>query len=188
MDGRKLPRFWKKDKISILIEGYERGRLPAEIAADLGRSARAVEHKACELGIVRKGWRHAPRQWTPEHLEILHQMWTAGRPQAAIAEKLGSTILGCATQARKHRWKFASNPPVEIKPKVPYSREFWTEERTAFLKENYPRGMHVIAIAKLLGCSKNAVVGKANRLKLKHPNAGLGCNWAFNPSRRRWAA
>ncbi len=53
-----------------------------------------------------------------------------------------------------------------VPPKPP---TFWTDARVSLLVELYGRGTHVPAIAKMLGCSKGAVVGKANRLGLIHP-------------------
>lgn len=43
---------------------------------------------------------------------------------------------------------------------------FWTDPRVASLKSFWARGYSAGAIAELLGATKNAVVGKADRLDL----------------------
>lgn len=46
----------------------------------------------------------------------------------------------------------------------------WTHAKVASLKKLWAEGVRVDRIAKRLGCSKNAVIGKADRLKLgPHP-------------------
>lgn len=42
----------------------------------------------------------------------------------------------------------------------------WTDERIELLKQRWNKGDSCSAIARELGCGKNAVVGKAHRLKL----------------------
>jgi hypothetical protein len=48
---------------------------------------------------------------------------------------------------------------------------FWTEERTLKLRELWGQYISQTEMGRQLGCSKNAVQGKANRLKLKHREA-----------------
>lgn len=43
--------------------------------------------------------------------------------------------------------------------------KFWTDERVAYLRKNWPT-MRAKIIARQLGCTCNAVIGKANRLGL----------------------
>ena len=45
-------------------------------------------------------------------------------------------------------------------------RDFWTPEKVEILKEQWARGASVLAIAVMVGSSRNAVIGKAHRLKL----------------------
>lgn len=47
------------------------------------------------------------------------------------------------------------------------SQEFWTIERTESLRTLWGAGISGATIARQLGCTKNAVVGKAHRLGLK---------------------
>ena len=46
---------------------------------------------------------------------------------------------------------------------------FWTDERTEFLRKHWGKGVSASQIANRLGggCTKSAVIGKANRLGLK---------------------
>ena len=45
----------------------------------------------------------------------------------------------------------------------------WTDERVAELRRLWDTGKSASEIGKILGVSKNSVVGKAHRLKLKSP-------------------
>lgn len=52
---------------------------------------------------------------------------------------------------------------------VPFS---WTESNIALLRKDWLEGKSVLGIAKLLGCTRNAVIGKARREGLpQHINA-----------------
>ena len=49
----------------------------------------------------------------------------------------------------------------------------WTVHSIKVLEHGYKTGQAASSIANLLGTTKGAVVGKAQRLKFKHPNAVL---------------
>ena len=51
---------------------------------------------------------------------------------------------------------------------------FWSQERENALRIGVDRGLSASAIAALLGCSKNVVIGKAHRLEVKLHGAALG--------------
>lgn len=52
--------------------------------------------------------------------------------------------------------------------KAPEKVTFWTVDRVEVLTDLWLKGRNAKAIGRLLGCSKNAVIGKANRLLLEH--------------------
>ena len=54
--------------------------------------------------------------------------------------------------------------------------DWWTEERLAALQNGYAAGQPVAEIAKKIGATRRAVIGKANRLGLRHPRA----SWVAN--------
>lgn len=51
---------------------------------------------------------------------------------------------------------------------APKKERWWNDDRVDLLIHHYRIGTHTIAIAKLLGTTKNAVIGKANALGLVH--------------------
>lgn len=51
---------------------------------------------------------------------------------------------------------------------------FWSQERENALRIGVDRGLSASAIAALLGCSRNAVIGKARRSGMKLHGAALG--------------
>ena len=57
---------------------------------------------------------------------------------------------------------------------------FWSQERENALRIGVDRGLSASAIAALLGCSRNAVIGKARRsgMKLHGAALGSGMEWA----------
>lgn len=136
-------------------------------------------------------WRRRPRFWTDEKLAILKAEYPIGTHMDEIARLIGCTAV--AAQAKAIALKLPRKPsqrPSRQKSKVRKivcrKKGFWTLERVLYLVDAYDRGQHVLAIAAKLGCSKGAVVGKAYRLNLEHPNAGLGVEWSFNPSSSLW--
>ncbi len=50
----------------------------------------------------------------------------------------------------------------------PKYQSFWTDERVRILRQMYVAGRNTNAIAGVLGTTKGAVIGKANRLYLVH--------------------
>jgi GcrA cell cycle regulator len=45
--------------------------------------------------------------------------------------------------------------------------DFWTDERIAELEKLWRAGLTTEKIARQIGCTKNAVIGKAHRLGLR---------------------
>lgn len=64
---------------------------------------------------------------------------------------------------------------------------FWSEDQLAVLREEWPRGTTGTQIGILIGKSRNAVIGKANRLKLgaRAPRNGAGRPKQEGPPRIR---
>lgn len=52
------------------------------------------------------------------------------------------------------------------KPKASNQNSFWTAERVKLLTKMWKEDVYASVIAKRLGCTKNAMIGKANRLHL----------------------
>ncbi len=52
------------------------------------------------------------------------------------------------------------------RPKSANQNEFWTPERVETLTKLWNEGLYASDIGKTLGCTRNAVIGKANRLNL----------------------
>lgn len=46
----------------------------------------------------------------------------------------------------------------------------WTDEKVKVLRLMYSKGHRAREIAKIIGCTTNAVIGKANRMGIKHPH------------------
>lgn len=57
---------------------------------------------------------------------------------------------------------------VKAKKPVPANQNgFWTPERIKVLTTLWNDGVFALDIAKVIGCTKNAVIGKANRINLQ---------------------
>ena len=128
-------------------------------------------------------WRTNPRFWTTERVVILRDHYARGTHIDEIAAILDTTSIAAHSKAvrlklprRPSKRKRTTRPKSKVVRLTP--KGFWTAERVTFLREGYRDGLHVEAISNLLGCTKNAVVGKAYRLSISHPNAGLGIAWA----------
>lgn len=64
---------------------------------------------------------------------------------------------------------------AQISAEVVSGAAFWTPERIAILETYVAAGMPYLEIGQLLGCGKNAAIGKARRMGLseRHPRATL---------------
>lgn len=120
-------------------------------------SARAVRHKASDLGLKRpEGWRFTPRHWTPARRELLRNLVNL-IPDADVFERLnalpGPAIKNIrAMRECAQRLGYLAAQP---RPRGP-QREIWNNERLAYLRENYGR----IQPAKLLATLR-AMPGEA---------------------------
>lgn len=137
-------------------------------------------------------WRHRPRFWTDDRIAILKAEYPAGTHIDDIAKLIGCTRDAAHRKAvrlklpRKPSLRSSRKKAKEKAPRKYHPKGFWTVERVLYLVDAYDRGQHVLAIATCLGCTKGAVVGKANRLGLEHPNAGLGAIWTINSRAAKW--
>jgi transposase len=73
--------------------------------------------------------------------------------------------------AGQKKW-FRNHRPPGVKPRAEYLATVattggWTDEREATLKRLWPTAMSAVQIAREIGTTKNAVIGKAHRLGLK---------------------
>jgi GcrA cell cycle regulator len=61
----------------------------------------------------------------------------------------------------------------------------WTEERIGVLKSRFARGLSAREIAREIGVSRNAVIGKISRLKLNTANGGCSAGSSAPKLQRR---
>ncbi len=139
-------------------------------------------------------WRRRPRFWNDERTKLHRELYEKGVPAEEIAAALGATVNAVWRKAAREN---LDRPSVKRNvvplpkrrknvPSWPTRRLSWDDEEVAYLEHHYERGTHVEAIARKLGCSKGAVVGKANRLGLEHPNPCNRGGRGFNPRAKRW--
>jgi GcrA cell cycle regulator len=74
------------------------------------------------------------------------------------------TSMGASTQRK-------TIPPAAATPKVVAHGATWTVERVEELKACFGEGLSCSAIAAQIGVSRNAVIGKLNRLGLARPRS-----------------
>ncbi len=61
----------------------------------------------------------------------------------------------------------------------------WTDERIAILEEMWCAGRSAREVAEILGVTRNAVIGKANRMGLVHNSGSSGGNGSARAERRK---
>lgn len=96
-------------------------------------------------------------KWTPEEDAILIDMLNRKRPYKQIA----------AAVNRSPRAVYNRKEMLRVREDVPLA--FWDRTgREAELAKMWERGDNSSDIARVLGCTRNAVIGKARRLGLVH--------------------
>lgn len=108
--------------------------------------------------------------WTPDQVETLRRLWSEGASAAAMAEGTAHTIAAVYQKAAK--LGLARNQSAvrdakangSLSPRSPDVT--WTVEMCDRLSALWADGLSGAAIARQLGVSKNAVVGKAHRIGL----------------------
>lgn len=103
--------------------------------------------------------RHKPRfDWTPERSGQLVALRARGTNYAECARQIGG---GCTESMVKHRVKKLGLVEAREGPGP------WTLERVLKLREMWAAGYSAGNIGRLIGVSKNSVIGKVHRLGLK---------------------
>jgi hypothetical protein len=103
-------------------------------------SARAVRHKATDLGLMRpEGWRLLPRLWTPARLELLRNLINL-IPDADVLERINALPGPAVKNIRAMREKAQRSGYLAAQPRQRGPQPtVWTDERRAYLRENYGR-------------------------------------------------
>lgn len=101
------------------------------------------------------------KPWTPEEDARLTEFWAdPTQTQIMIAAAMGRGKN--AVYERTKHLRLASRAREMAALKV----TFWTEERDAILKREFEAGKAFSTIGLLLGCTRNAAIGRAGRLGL----------------------
>jgi hypothetical protein len=79
----RQPRVWTTEREALLRERHASGAGVAQIAAELGLTASAVQGHARRLGLG------SPRTWTEEREARLRRLWQDGAHWSVIAGELG---------------------------------------------------------------------------------------------------
>lgn len=114
------------------------------------------------LDITDGAWR-AKRYWTALEVEELKACWLTATPEQ-LALRFGRTAY--AVQCKAHALRLLVRPRFDE----------WPQERTDKLIHLWKAGLSSSQIALTLGITRNAVIGKVQRLGLSeqypHPNNG----------------
>jgi len=136
-------------------------------------------------------WRNRPRFWTIQKIEQLRRSYRDGVHVDDIAAEFGVSRIAIWSKARDLRLERGASKRLkrsrkDVAPNFPSKP--WTDDDIIRLRDYYAAGLHVLAICNLMQRSKGAVVGKAHRLELMHPNAGLPVNYNYGTKKlkARW--
>ena len=135
-------------RLAALKVDWEAGMDVEEIAQRLNAlpgeypvsSARAVRHKATDLGLKRpEGWRFTPRLWTPARQELLRNLINLA-PDADVLERINALPGAAVKNARAMRERAQRSGYLAERPQRRGPQPtVWTDERRAYLRENYGR-------------------------------------------------
>lgn len=94
--------------------------------------------------------------WTPDKIELLRAMQSDGATVAEITVRTG---------ARNQRCVMDKLRDLDLWPTVrPVTGFGWDERKITILVEMHDKGHSSSQIGRVLGCSRNAVIGKLHRL------------------------
>lgn len=97
---------------------------------------------------------------TEEQKQSMAKLYQLGASQYECADMFGISQTWCGTLLREMG--------VETRSTTGHFGNFWHEEnRVERLRGLWDAGWSASRIGRHLGCTKNAVIGKAHRLKLK---------------------
>ena len=99
--------------------------------------------------------------WTDDKLDVLKKMHADGATVAEITLRVSAKNTRAVTDKLR---EIGLGPGLQtLTPGF-----FWTEDKTAQLLKLHGEGHSCSAIGRVLGCSRNAVIGKIHRMGLSH--------------------
>ena len=99
--------------------------------------------------------------WTDDKLNVLKKMHADGATVAEITLRVSAKNTRAVTDKLR---EIGLGPGLQtLTPGF-----FWTEDKTAQLLKLHGEGHSCSAIGRVLGCSRNAVIGKIHRMGLSH--------------------
>jgi GcrA cell cycle regulator len=100
-------------------------------------------------------------RWTPESIAVLRREWERGTLASDIAAQLGCHQATVYRQAQRLKLQ-----RTRRLPRSPEERRWLADGRITLLRRLWDQGLSAAQIGERLGCSKNAVIGRAYRLGL----------------------
>ncbi len=95
--------------------------------------------------------------WTPEDIEALRAGRAAGRSLLSIANELERTVRACESKSRDLGFSAPRGTPFAA----------WTDGEVAELRRRVGLGESSGVIAEALGRTRNMIIGKCNRARIK---------------------
>lgn len=145
---RKGVKIWTYHEQEKLKQLRLTNKTVKEIAYTLGRTARSVSKK------LERDLRAQERPIDPKL--VVRNMWADGRPVEEISSLLNLTPERVLDIVER----------LGMVPKRPPQRVNWNSSLTDQLRALTKEGLSMGRIAKILGISRNAVIGRSHRLKL----------------------
>lgn len=143
---------WTREETERLVSLYVTENTRAHIASLLGRTEKAIKEKAKRLKL-RKGY---PGRWSEEEDALLRELWPTDIPTSTVIERIGRTHAGVLNRAKV----------LELRRPLTIPTAKW-HGHDAKLRELVAAGLSSAMIAKELGTTRAAVIGRVHRLKLK---------------------
>lgn len=141
---------WTKQQLDLVRKGFEGGR-PVTMPVIEGRSPRAVQMQASRMGLLNE-----PKvAWTPKELEDLRRHLKRGESLDAFP---GRTKEAVRNQAIRQEW------PMHV-GEIAGKRGWADQDMSRALLELDKQGLSAREIANELGATRNAVIGKLQRLR-----------------------
>ena len=145
---------WSKDDLRLLKRLFPLGKA-RQIAEKTGRPLSAVKQKAYSMGLATR----ENRLWSASEIKIVRTRFLTKDTQK-IADRLGRTVEAVIARA-------SSMGLRKTKPRCPP----WSKQEDALLKKLYPDQENTTAnIAKQIGRSVSAIVGRAHILGIRRKN------------------
>jgi GcrA cell cycle regulator len=150
IDGFELP--WTPSRIEALKVMYLSGASYKDIGADLGTSPGSARHQIRKLGLRRE----RDDVWDQSEVDTLKIRFLEGVDFRSIGKEIGRS-----RDATKRKAFDLGMHRVDQRTLT------WTEERLSVLAAMWNAGDYCSEIAQALGVTRNAVIGKVDRLGLR---------------------